>query len=231
MTREEIRRDAEKTARGFMGPLALLAPMTSDVLKTAIDTFAGIIAAEREKAARLERERDEERASAERWRSRYEGERDTSIRLERERDAYKRAKAENDERFMIERDTARRERDELAAQLAALREAAAYINATDLAPRVTFYRDGEASGHRVRYGLIRALAASAPAVEAYARRVQAEALESAATVFRGNQKRCEARLPDEIVDVADARREALAEAWCAAASECEARARDLRGGR
>lgn len=78
---------------------------------------------------------------------------------------------------------AQRERDELAAQLAALREAAArYVHSLgwdeEVHPtlgRVSVSRDDE----EAEDVLARAITDTAPAVEAYTRRVQAEALESA----------------------------------------------------
>lgn len=177
------------------------------------DTLAALDA-EREKVARLERERDE--LAAQLACDACDG---SGVAVSGPCGCGGRGLPEMLRAVRVALHDVTRERDELAAQLAALREAAGP------AAQAEYASDEETRTLRI------ALAASAPAVEAYTRRVQAEALESAATVFRGNQKRCEARLPVEIVDVADARREALAEAWCAAASECEVRARELRGGR
>lgn len=71
---------------------------------------------------------------------------------------------------------ARRERDEIAAQLAALRDAARSYREVAEVPAGNLDTVQDVA----RDALDAALAASAPAVEAYTRRVQAEAFESAA---------------------------------------------------
>lgn len=191
MTSEEIRRDAEKTARGFMGPLALLAPMTSDVLKTAIDTLADRIAAEREKVARLERERDALAAQL------------AALRAEvHDVLAEPHAYIGGRERSVLTCAVAAATAPAVEAQLAALREALGVVRGCYVALAGV--------DHGILAYVDEAIAkAPAPTVEAYTRRVQAEALESAATDL---------------------------EAWgdphaADAIAELRRRARELRGGR
>lgn len=96
-----------------------------------------------------------------------------------------------------ERDDAERERDAARAQLAALREAAArYVHSLgedeETHPtlgRVFVSRDDDGAED----ALDEALADTAPAVEAYTRRVQAEALESAADSVCDHEQLAEGR--------------------------------------
>lgn len=123
-----------------------------------------------------------------------------------------------------------RERDELAAQLAALREAATGAARFWTDAPAPISHDGM---NAVVQALFDALSASAPAVEAYTRRVQAEALESAADEIeaRGEATRHPWMLgPSEHNPSGTVLTDAGA-AKCDEARWLRARARELRGGR
>lgn len=125
-------------------------------------------------------------------------------------------------RIASERDAARRERDELAAQLAALREAALIHQSTaHLWDREVSSAEGfaESMGTLIDADsrLCEALAASAPAAESYTRRVQADALESAADDVCDHEQLAEGR-------TLAAERSSL-QRWL------RARAAEIRGGR
>lgn len=171
-----------------------------NALRLQVEHLSAALAAEREKVARLERERDDAIARAEV----AEDERDEARQLRDE--AARDAAAERDEiqrmlsvascevgddrgmetecpvdaiRAVVR--SAVCERDELAAQLAALREAAGP------AAQAEYATDEETRALRI------ALADTAAAVEAYTRRVQAEALESAADSVCDHEQLAEGR--------------------------------------